>query len=316
MVNCVAALYHFTRIADPSSKRQALLDLCLDHNILGTLLLAHEGINGTVAGAKVDIERLIKHIEHWDEIGKLEVKYSTAASKGFLRMKVRLKNEIVTMGKPDIDPNTDAGAYIDPKNWNALISRPDVMVVDTRNTYETRIGGFKNAIDPKTRTFRAFPAWADKLAESPDKPAAIAMYCTGGIRCEKASAYMKQLGFDAVYHLKGGILKYLENVEEEESLWEGECFVFDERVSLKHGLEEGEYDMCFACKDPISSDDRMMDGFEDGVSCHRCIDKYTPIQQEKFRQRQRQITLANSRGEEHLGQASFSSKRERKMLKP
>lgn len=284
----------------------------MKHEILGTLLLAHEGINGTVAGPEASIRILIDYLESWDEIGKLEVKYSSASSKGFLRMKVRLKKEIVTMGKPDIDPNHVVGTYVEPKDWNNLISQQDVMVVDTRNTYETRIGTFKNAVDPETRTFRAFPEWADALAKNPDKPPKVAMFCTGGIRCEKASAYMKQIGFDEVYHLKGGILKYLEDVPEGESLWEGECFVFDERVSLKHGLVEGEYDLCFACKDPISDEDRLMDGFEDGVSCHRCIDKYSAEQQEKFRERQRQIKLAESRGEAHLGHASFSSKRKRK----
>jgi UPF0176 protein len=188
------------------------------------------------------------------------------------------------------------------------------MVVDTRNIYETRIGQFKGAVDPETETFRAFPDWADQLAQNPDKPNKVAMYCTGGIRCEKASAYMKKIGFDEVYHLKGGILKYLEDVPEQQSLWEGECFVFDERVSLKHGLEEGEYDLCFACKDPISEADRQMEGFEDGVSCHRCVDKYSKPQQQKFRERQRQIKLAIERGEEHLGHASFSSKRRRKVI--
>ena len=314
MVNRVAALYHFSRIEDPAAKREPLLDLCLAHNILGTLLLANEGINGTVAGPQKSIDLLIAHLESWDEINALEVKYSTASSKGFLRMKVRLKQEIVTMGKPDIDPTVNAGTYIEPKDWNDLISQQDVMVVDTRNTYETRIGQFQRAVDPETRTFRAFPEWADALANSPDKPAKVAMYCTGGIRCEKASAYMKQIGFDEVYHLKGGILKYLEEVPEDDSMWEGECFVFDDRVSLKHGLAEGQYDLCFACKDPLSDDDRLMDGYEEGVSCHRCLTKYSPEQQEKFRERQRQITLAEGRGEEHLGHGSFSSQRKRKIL--
>ncbi|MCE2516386.1 MAG: rhodanese-related sulfurtransferase [Alphaproteobacteria bacterium] len=314
MTTRVAALYHFTRIEDPASKRQPLLDLCLELDILGTLLLAHEGINGTVAGPEASIRQLIAYLESWDEIEGLEVKYSTASSKGFLRMKVRLKNEIVTMGKPGIDPRVNVGTYVEPKDWNELISRQDVMLVDTRNIYETRIGQFKRAVDPETETFRAFPEWADQLAADPDKPAKVAMYCTGGIRCEKASAYMKQIGFEEVYHLKGGILKYLEEVPEENSLWEGECFVFDERVSLKHGLEEGEYELCFACKDPISDADRLREGFEDGVSCHRCITKYSPEQQDKFRERQRQIKLAEDRGEAHLGHASFSSQRKRKML--
>lgn len=310
----VAALYQFTPIADPEAKRAPLLDFCLEHGILGTLLLAHEGINGTVAGEATSIARLVSHLEGWDEIGKLEVKYSDADTKGFLRMKVRLKDEIVTMGVSDIDPRLGAGTYVEPKDWNTLVNDPEVMVIDTRNIYETRIGGFKGAIDPKTETFRAFPQWADSLAQAANKPRKIAMYCTGGIRCEKASAYMKKIGFDEVYHLKGGILKYLEDIPQDQSLWQGECFVFDERVSLKHGLKQGDYDMCFACKDPISAADRLKDGFEDGVSCHRCIDKYSPAQQQKFRERQRQINLAQARGEEHLGHGSFSSKRQRKVL--
>jgi UPF0176 protein len=314
MTRRIATLYHFTTIEDPVSKRQPLLDFCLERNLLGTLLLAHEGVNGTVAGSDDSIHQLICYLEDWDEIDTLDVKYSTTSTKGFLRMKVRLKNEIVTMGQADIDPNTEAGLYVDPKDWNALISAPDVMVVDTRNIYETRIGCFKGAVDPTTETFRAFPDWADQLAKKPNRPKKIAMYCTGGIRCEKASAYMKKIGFDDVRHLKGGILKYLEEIPEDQSLWEGECFVFDERVSLKHGLEEGDYDLCFACKDPISDADRLKDGFEDGVSCHRCINKYSASQQQKFRERHRQIKLATARGENHLGHASFSSKRRRKVL--
>ena len=308
----VAALYHFTRISDPEARRQPLLDLCLSEGIRGTLLLAHEGINGTVAGPKHGIDTLITHLQSWPEINDLEVKYSTASGRGFLRMKVRLKKEIVTMGKPDIDPLHVVGTYVEPKDWNDVISRQDVMVIDTRNTYETRIGMFDRAVDPETRTFRAFPDWADALSTDPDRPKAVAMYCTGGIRCEKASAYMKQIGFEEVYHLKGGILKYLEDIPEEDSMWQGDCFVFDERVSLKHGLVEGDYDICFACKDPLSEDDRTLPGFEDGVSCHRCIDTYSEAQKEKFRERQRQIALATSRGEDHLGQDTVSSQRRRK----
>ena len=307
----VAALYHFTRIDDPEKRRQPLLDLCLTHGIRGTLLLAHEGINGTVAGAQDSIAILIDHLQSWPEINGLDVKYSTATGRGFLRMKVRLKQEIVTMGKPDIDPLDTVGTYVEPKDWNDLIARQDVMVIDTRNTYETRIGKFDRAVDPETRTFRAFPDWADALKADPDHPKAVAMYCTGGIRCEKASAYMKQIGFDEVYHLKGGILKYLEEIPEENSMWQGDCFVFDERVSLKHGLVEGDYDICFACKDPLSEEDRTMPGFEEGVSCHRCIDTYSAAQKEKFRERQRQISLAASRGEDHLGQDTVSSQRRR-----
>ena len=309
MTQRVAALYQFTSLKDPDSKQQPLLDFCLENNIKGTLLLAHEGINGTVAGSDDAINRLVAYLNGWEEINDLEVKYSSSTDDSFLRMKVRLKKEIVTMGVEDIDPLDTVGTYVNPEDWNDLISRQDVMVIDTRNTYETRIGTFQRALDPETETFRAFPDWADKLAADTDKPSAVAMYCTGGIRCEKASAYMKKIGFDEVYHLKGGILKYLETVPEEDSLWEGECFVFDQRVSIKHGLAEGDYELCYACKDPISDIDKHHPDFEEGVSCAFCIDKYSPDQQEKFRERQRQIKLAEHRGEAHLGQESVSAQR-------
>ena len=308
----VAALYHFTRLDTFESRREPLLNLCIEEGLKGTLLLAHEGINGTVAGPDAGIDRLIAYLNDWPEINGLDVKYSRSSGRGFLRMKVRLKKEIVTMGKADIDPLKDVGTYVEPQDWNDLIARQDVMVIDTRNTYETRIGKFERAVDPETRTFRAFPEWADKLKADPDRPKAVAMYCTGGIRCEKASAYMKQIGFEEVYHLKGGILKYLEEIPEEKTMWEGDCFVFDERVSLKHGLVEGDYDICFACKDPLSEADRNEPGFEEGVSCHRCINTYSEDQKEKFRQRQRQIGIAAARGEAHLGQETTSSKRSKK----
>jgi UPF0176 protein len=233
-------------------------------------------------------------------------------------MRIKVKSEIVTMGKPDIDPTLICGTYVDPKDWNEVISRKDVMVVDTRNEYEIHIGKFKNAVNPETETFRDFPAWAEKLVsgkiaahktvdasdELQTPPRALAMYCTGGIRCEKATAYMKQLGVQEVYHLKGGILKYLEEVPESESLWEGECFVFDERVALKHNLEAGSYTRCFACKMPLSAEDCQGDkeAYEEGVYCKHCVGTQTEAQRERFRQRQKQILLARERGEEHVGQ--------------
>lgn len=307
----VAALYHFTHIPDPAGKRLPLLSLCEKNNIRGTLLLAHEGINGTIAGTEAGIAEVISHLEAWPEINGLEVKYSTSQSPGFLRMKVRLKSEIVTMGKPDIDPRHDVGTYVNPEDWNALIQRQDVMVIDTRNMYETRIGRFAGAVDPGTETFREFPGWAEALIEDADAPKAVAMYCTGGIRCEKASAYMKQLGIDEVYHLKGGILKYLETIPQEESLWEGECFVFDERVGLGHNLVQGEYELCHACKEPVSAADRADPRFEKGVSCPHCATKYSEDQRQRFRQRQHQINLAEFRGEKHLGTSSSSARRHR-----
>lgn len=304
----VAALYHFHALDDPASRRQPLLDLCQQEEVRGTLLLASEGINGTIAGPESGIDKVVAYLRGWPGFETLEVKYSTAASQGFLRMKVRLKAEIVTMGKPGIDPARDTGTYVTPEDWNALIRRNDVMVIDTRNDYETRIGRFHNAVDPETKTFRAFPDWADALANTPDRPRAVAMYCTGGIRCEKASAYMKQIGFEEVYHLKGGILKYLEDIPEEESLWQGECFVFDDRVSLGHGLIEGDYELCHACKQPLSEDDQKTADFEPGVSCPYCIDITSPAQRERFRERQKQIDLARQRGETHLGEEAAPAK--------
>ena len=319
MAQRVAALYQFATLNNLEGKQQPLLDFCLQNGIKGTLLLAREGINGTVAGRDVAIKDLVKYLNAWDEINNLEVKYSSSSNESFLRMKVRLKKEIVTMGVENIDPLDIAGTYVEPGDWNDLITRQDVMVVDTRNTYETRIGAFQRAVDPETETFRAFPEWADQLAADKGKPTAIAMYCTGGIRCEKASAYMKKIGFDHVYHLKGGILKYLETVPEEESLWEGECFVFDQRVSIKHGLEEGDFELCYACKDPINVMDKQHPDYEEGVSCAFCIDKYSEEQQKKFRERQNQIKLAETRGEAHLGQDSISAQRKlnkRNLSKP
>jgi UPF0176 protein len=312
MTQRIAALYQFTALTDPEAKREPLLDFCLEKDLKGTLLLAHEGINGTIAGSEDSISALVTYLNGWKEINNLEVKYSTSSDESFLRMKVRLKKEIVTMGVEDIDPRDIVGTYVEPEDWNDLVNRQDVMVIDTRNIYETRIGAFQQAIDPETETFRAFPKWADDLARDKNKPSAVAMYCTGGIRCEKASAYMKKIGFDEVYHLKGGILKYLETVPEEKSLWEGECFVFDQRVSIKHGLQEGEYELCYACKDPISDDDKTHPDYEEGVSCAFCIDKYSRTQQQKFRERQRQIKLAEDRGEAHLGQNSISAQRNAK----
>ena len=297
----VAALYHFADLADPSARQGPLLELCHQHGVKGTLLLAHEGVNGTICGAEDGIARVVGHIEAWPEIGSLDVKYSTSSEQGFLRMKVKLKKEIVTMGKPGIDAARDAGVHVDPRDWNALIDRPGVMVIDTRNCYETRIGTFEGAVDPMTENFREFPDWADALAARDDRPEAVAMYCTGGIRCEKASAYMKSLGFKEVYHLRGGILKYLEEMPEEESLWRGDCFVFDERVSLRHGLAEGEYTLCRACKEPLSPDDRDHPSYRPGVSCHRCTGRLTEKQRDRFEERQRQVKMARDRGEAHIG---------------
>ncbi len=296
----VAALYHFTRIENPEERKEPLLELCRSEEIRGTLILAREGINGTIAGSAEGIDAVLMHLQSWPGVGDIDVKYSYTAHQSFNRMKVKVRSEIVTMGKPDIDPLKDAGTYIDPKDWNDLISREDVLLVDTRNQFEFGIGRFRNAVDPGTTAFNEFPGWADQLATAQEKPKSVAMYCTGGIRCEKATAYMREIGFTDVFHLKGGILKYLEEVPEEESLWEGECFVFDERVALKHGLTEGEYALCYGCQNPVSPDDRKSPLFEEGVSCVRCHDSLSDFDRERYRERQRQITLALTRGQQHL----------------
>jgi len=296
----VAALYHFAKIEDPTDKKEPLLELCRDKKILGTLILAEEGFNGTICGPNDGIKAVLAHLHSLPGIDNVEVKYSYSDSQTFNRMKIKIKDEIVTMGKPYIDSNANAGTYVDPAEWNEIIKRDDVLVIDTRNSFEFGVGRFKDAVDPVTQTFREFPDWADLLASGPEKPKALAMYCTGGIRCEKATVYMKDIGFDEVYHLKGGILKYLEEIPEEESLWEDECFVFDHRVSLKHGLVEGDYMLCYGCQNPISPADRESPMFELGVSCPHCDDSLSNEDRARFRERQLQIRLSRERGEEHI----------------
>ena len=305
----VAALYHFTKLTNLDEKQVALEQICKSNSILGTLLLADEGINGTIAGNKDGIKNVVNYISEWPEISELELKYSFSSHQNFNRLKVRIKDEIVTMGKGDINVQEESGTYVDPKDWNNLISQEDVIVIDARNEYEVSMGQFAGAIDPKTDTFRQFPNWADQLNQQPDFPKKVAMYCTGGIRCEKASSYMKTLGFDEVFHLKGGILKYLEVVPEEESLWEGECFVFDDRVSLVHGLEEGEYSLCYGCQDPVSPKDRESEFYEAGVSCPSCHNTLSEQKKINLREREKQFRLAQERGQYHLGDKSNSKKR-------
>lgn len=296
----VAALYHFARFPRFESVREPLFALCQENGVKGTLLLAAEGINGTIAGTDAGIANVLGFLRAQPEFAGLEHKESRASKMPFVRMKVKLKQEIVTMGVPDIDPNQIVGTYVDPKDWNALISDPDTILIDTRNDYETAIGIFKGAVDPQTKTFREFPGWVKDNPGLHNKPK-IAMYCTGGIRCEKATAFMKDQGFDEVYHLKGGILKYLEEVPQEESLWEGACFVFDERVSVVHGLAEGDHKLCHACRNPITPEVRLSPKFEEGVSCPSCYDDRSEEDRERFRNRQRQIDLAKQRGEKHIG---------------
>ena len=296
----VAALYHFVAFPRFAAFREQLQAVCEANGVKGTLLIAHEGINGTIAGREAGIAAVLAFLRAQPEFATLEHKESRASAMPFHRLKVRLKKEIVTMGVEDIDPNRVVGTYVAPKDWNALISDPDTIVIDTRNDYETAIGLFKGAVDPKTKTFREFPDWVRNNAGLHNKPK-IAMYCTGGIRCEKATAFMKEQGFEEVYHLKGGILKYLEEVPPEESLWEGACFVFDERVSVEHGLKEGNHKLCHACRNPITAEEITSPYYEAGVSCSHCYHSRSEADRERYRERQRQIALARKRGVGHIG---------------
>ena len=296
----VAALYKFASLDDLDGRRAALLEKCQTEGIVGTLLLAHEGINGTIAGSDQGIATILAYLRADPEIGDFPHKESRAESLPFRRMKVRLKKEIVTMGVDDIDPNEIVGTYVDPDAWNDLISDPDVVVVDTHNDYEVEIGTFEGAINPDINTFRAFPDWArdNGLLDSGKK---VAMFCTGGIRCEKATAYLRQQGVDEVYHLNGGILKYLETVPETDSLWQGECFVFDRRVSVGHGLKPGPYDSCPGCGRAVSETDKTSPLYERGVCCPKCHADTTPDQRHRFKQRQDQIDRTNSKVAGYMG---------------
>lgn len=296
----VAALYHFVSVPRFESLREPLQALCEANGVKGTLLLAHEGINGTIGGPDEGVRTVLTHLRAQPEFATLEHKESRASKMPFLRMKVKLKKEIVTMGVENIDPNQVVGTYVAAKDWNELISDPDTIVIDTRNDYETAIGVFRGAVDPQTKTFREFPDWVRNNPGLHNKPK-IAMYCTGGIRCEKATAFMKEQGFDEVYHLKGGILKYLEEVPQEESLWEGACFVFDERVSVEHGLKEGEHKLCHACRNPITTEEITSPHYEEGVSCSHCYGTRSEEDRLRYRQRQHQIALARKRGQKHIG---------------
>jgi len=296
----VAALYKFVRLPEYEALQAPIAEICSENNVKGTLLLAAEGINGTIAGPEEGLRNVLAYLGAIPAFEGLVHKESWAEKEPFLRMKVRLKKEIVTMGVEGIDPNKVVGTYVKPEDWNALISDPDTILVDTRNDYEVAIGTFKGAVDPKTKSFREFPAWTEENKDLFKKPK-IAMFCTGGIRCEKSTAFMKEQGYEEVYHLEGGILKYLEEIPEAESLWEGDCFVFDERVSVRHGLEEGDYHMCRACRRPVSEEEMAMPEFVEGVSCPYCHEETTEEQKERFAERQKQIMLSKKRGEKHIG---------------
>ena len=295
----VAALYHFTRFSDPAALRAPLQEKCDALGITGSLLLAGEGINGTIAGTREGIDAILLYLRALPGCDTLEHKESTASLPPFSRMKVKLKKEIVTMGQPDVNPIARVGHYVEAKDWNDLISSPDVAVIDTRNDYEVGIGTFKGAIDPQTKSFRDFPKWwEDNKDRFHNKR--IAMFCTGGIRCEKSTNYLLGQGVEEVYHLKGGILKYLEEVPEKDSTWEGDCFVFDARVSVGHGLKEGPHQLCYACRRPLLPEDRARPEYEHGVACHQCTHDTSESDKDRFRERQKQIHLARARGERHM----------------
>ncbi len=296
----VAALYRFAPLPDFAELREPLADVCRQQGVMGTLLLAREGINGTIAGTRKGIDAVLTYLRSDPRLADLEHKESSAGKMPFLRMKVRLKKEIVTLGVPDVDPNLQVGQYVQPEDWNALISDPDVLVIDTRNDYEVGIGSFEGATDPKTETFRQFPDYVKQNLD-PRRHRKVAMFCTGGIRCEKASSFMLGQGFDEVFHLKGGILKYLETVPESESLWKGECFVFDDRVAVTHGLNEGSYSECRSCRAPLSVSDRNSPLYERGVSCPFCYHELTDAKRARNSERQRQVMLAAERKESHFG---------------
>lgn len=295
----IAALYHFTRFDDPAAIKGPLAALCCGQDVKGTLLLAPEGINGTIAGPRAGIDAVLAHIRALPGCDDLQWKESTSENPPFGKMKVRLKREIVTMGQPDVNPAARVGHYVDPSDWNDLIGRDDVAVIDTRNDYEVAIGTFDGAIDPMTRSFGEFPAWWEENKHRFHNKK-VAMFCTGGVRCEKSTNYLLGQGVEDVFHLKGGILKYLEEVPATDSTWQGECFVFDGRVSVGHGLEVGPHQLCHACRRPILPAEQARPDYEAGVSCHHCINETSEEDKARFRERQKQIELARARGEDHL----------------
>ena len=309
----IAALYRFVRLDNFENLREPLLEVMLRHQLRGTLLLAAEGINGTVAGTAQAVEFLLEYLRSDDRLRDLDCKLSFDDEMPFYRSRVKLKREIVTMGVENLDPSK-GGTYVEPGDWNDLISDPDVTLIDTRNAYESAIGSFEGAIQPNTESFREFPDYAKQNLD-PARQRKVAMFCTGGIRCEKSTAFLRQQGFDEVYHLRGGILKYLEEVPESESKWQGECFVFDNRVSVNHALEKGSYDQCHACRLPITEADKLSDKYQAGVSCPACYDSRTDEDRQRYREREKQQRLALERGETHIGADARLQATQRKTLK-
>ena len=303
----VAAFYGFTAMAELPPLQQELRDLAEAGAVRGTILLAEEGVNGTISGPEPGVQAVLARLRQLPGLAGLEAKLSEAPQQAFHRLKVRIKREIVTMGCPTVKPAEQVGTYVPPQQWDALIRDPEVLVVDTRNAYEVAVGTFEGAMDPGTESFREFPAWVERelrpLVEQ-RQPKAIAMFCTGGIRCEKSTAYLLQQGFENVHHLQGGILRYLEEMPEQGSSWQGECFVFDQRVSVNHQLEPGSYSLCHACGLPLSPADRLHGAYRPGVSCVHCIDRFSDTDRERFAERQRQMHLARQRGEQHIGRSS------------
>jgi UPF0176 protein len=302
----VAAFYRFAAFhgAELPPLRERLLAIGLAGGVKGTVLLAPEGINGTVSGPEEGLEQLLAALRADPRLLDLAVKRHSAPSQAFHRLKVRLKDEIVTIGRPGVDPTKVVGTYVAPTDWNALIDDPGTLVIDTRNGYEVAVGSFEGALDPGTASFRSFPAWVEEVLRplvAEQQPKALALFCTGGIRCEKATAHLIHAGFAGVHHLEGGILRYLETVDPAESRWQGECFVFDQRVAVNHRLEPGEHSLCHGCRMPLSAADRLLPSYREGVSCRHCVDLLTPADRERFSERQRQVDLARRRGEGHIG---------------
>ena len=310
----VCAMYKFVTLENYEMLREPLHNAMLANELSGTLLLASEGINGTVAGTKEGVDALLAWLATDPRLSAIVTKESFDTSNPFLRTKVKLKKEIVTMGVQGIDPKQVVGTYVKPKDWNALISDPNVLLVDTRNDYEVKVGTFEGALDPKTTNFREFPQYVKDHLD-PEKNKKVAMFCTGGIRCEKSTAYLKEQGFEQVYHLEGGILKYLEEVPQQESMWQGECFVFDNRVTVDHSLNKGKYDQCHACRLPLSAEQMQHQHYEKGVSCEFCFDTQTSAQRERFAQRELQMQLAQRRGDVHLGGDALATMNKRRELK-
>jgi UPF0176 protein len=307
----ISAFYKFSSVKHPLSLQKKISNKLTNLLIKGTLLVSKEGINGTISSNNHDdLDRSINFLKTISGFDNFDVKYSFSDKDPFVRLKVKLKDEIVSIGDTTIDPTKNVGEYVQPEDWNHLISQEDVLVLDARNTYEVSIGSFEKSVQPETTNFREFPDWLKSLESSGiDKNKKVAMFCTGGIRCEKASSLMKAKGFSNIYHLQGGILNYMKKVDEKNSLWQGECFVFDDRVALNHNLEVGSYDMCHGCRMPITEADKLESEYERGVSCPKCFNKKTPDQKKRYADRQKQVDLAKLRNEKHIGATLQSSKK-------